>query len=619
MSYEKQIWTDGVSPLNAERFNHMEEGIFAAHGSKNEPADNDIPKVFLSGDAFADMTNEKNEVDMAMEYISKTDRFFSYIKIKFQGTSSLAYPKKNFTVKLYSDEARETKLKKDFKDWNHPGNKFVLKANWIDHSHARNIVSANLWSEVVACRSDYESLPEELRNSPRNGAIDGFPVKLYVNGTYQGVYTWNIGKDDWQFGMDEDNPNHVLLCNEDNSLHYNACNFRGLWDGFENTFAVEVGTNSTAVKNSLNTLITCVKDTDDATFKATIGQYLDVQSAIDYYLHQYVIAGLDGLGKNMLLATYDGVKWYLSAYDMDSTFGLWWNGESFVSAEYRCPYDYEQPYNLLFERIRNLFREEMVTRYAELRDSVYSYANIISHFEDFCGLVGSENYADDLVVYPEIPSAENNNLWQLRNYVRDRLHNYCDPHMLGNSAPTMVEYIEGDGNSWINTGIYPDADMVIDCSLRNPAQENAVERFFGTRADSLVFYHYAANYVRFRINGVDHAADFGIGGYHNTASKKTYSFDLSVEPDAPVAKDTILLFTRLSSAVYYEIEACGTFQLYNFKITRKSTQEVLLDLLPAVDAEGRPGMFDSVTQRMLYNDGTGAFIVPTATVAETTE
>lgn len=30
MSYEKQIWIDGESPLNAERFNYMEEGIFAA-------------------------------------------------------------------------------------------------------------------------------------------------------------------------------------------------------------------------------------------------------------------------------------------------------------------------------------------------------------------------------------------------------------------------------------------------------------------------------------------------------------------------------------------------------------------------------------------------------------
>lgn len=36
MSYEKQIWTDGVSPLNAERMNHMEEGIHAVAGAVEE-------------------------------------------------------------------------------------------------------------------------------------------------------------------------------------------------------------------------------------------------------------------------------------------------------------------------------------------------------------------------------------------------------------------------------------------------------------------------------------------------------------------------------------------------------------------------------------------------------
>lgn len=34
MAYEKQTWEDGVSPVNAERLNHMEEGIAQAGGGK---------------------------------------------------------------------------------------------------------------------------------------------------------------------------------------------------------------------------------------------------------------------------------------------------------------------------------------------------------------------------------------------------------------------------------------------------------------------------------------------------------------------------------------------------------------------------------------------------------
>ena len=98
-----------------------------------EPEEDDIPKVFFEGT----MPTTKDDVLAKMTYISKTDSFESYITIKCQGTSSMKYPKKNFTIKLFSDEARSEKLKKDFYGWGEQ-NKFCLKANWIDISHSRN-------------------------------------------------------------------------------------------------------------------------------------------------------------------------------------------------------------------------------------------------------------------------------------------------------------------------------------------------------------------------------------------------------------------------------------------------------------------------------------------------
>lgn len=401
-----------------------------------EPMDDDIPKVFIDGN----IPTTKDDVMATMRYVSKTDEFFAYIKIKCQGTSSMSYPKKNFTVKLYSDEAREAKFDKLFKDWKYGESKFVLKANYIDHSHARNIVSARLWNEVVASRSNYASLPEELKTSPKHGAIDGFPIKVYTNGTYQGIYTWNIGKDAWMWNMDEENPNHVLLCAETNTngtYAENACNFRALWNGVDGSdWSVEVGTNSTSVKNSLNALIACIKDMDDETFKSTIENYLDIQSAIDYYIHQYIICGLDGLAKNMLLGSYDLVKWYCGAYDMDSTFGLWWDGSSFVSTSYACPEEYQEQFSLLWERIEKVFVNELKERYSELRQSVYSISNMFTHFERFMDVIGSDLYEEDLNIYTGIPSGSTNNIKQIRDYIRDRLA-YCD-----NEFANMTEKVD---------------------------------------------------------------------------------------------------------------------------------------------------------------------------------
>jgi hypothetical protein len=396
-----------------------------------EPMEDDIPKVFIDGV----IPTTKDDVLAEMTYISKTEKFHAYLKIKCQGNTSMNFPKKNFTIKMYSDAERETKLKKAFKDWNSEQNKYVLKANWIDHSHSRNIVSARLWGEVIASRSDYDSLPAELKTSPNNGAIDGFPIKVYTNGTYKGIYTWNIGKDDWMWGMDEDNPNHILMCAETNTDGVYAetpCNFRALWsDVNEEDWSIEVGTNSDAVKNSLNALISCVKDTDDETFKATIGNYLDLQSAIDYYLHQYVICGTDGLGKNMLLGTYDLRKWYMGAYDMDATFGNYIiGGIGSILANTRCPEDYQEQFSLLFERICALYSSELAERYAFLRKNVYSIPNMFASFEKFTDIIGTELYNEDLSIYEKIPAGDTNNIKQIRDFIRDRL-DYCDRSILG--------------------------------------------------------------------------------------------------------------------------------------------------------------------------------------------
>ena len=439
-----------------------------------EIADKTIPMVFIDGD----IPTNKNNVLAEMRYVSDKEKFHAFIKIKYQGSSSLNYDKKNFTVSLFEDEERENKLKKVFKHWGTASNKFVLKANYIDHSHARNIVSARLWSEMVKSRPNYDTLPTEMRSSPNNGAIDGFPIKLYYNGTYQGLYTWNIGKDDWLWNMDDNNPNHILLgcCYNDNGVFNEvAGNFRALWDGVsENYWEVEVGEESDAVTASLNRLISCVKDTSDEEFKASIGNYLDLQSAIDYYLYFWVNAGLDSLENNLLLATYDGVKWICGAYDMDSVWGLHYGGYMFISPEFVCPDEYQGPYSLLWERIRTLYKDEIKERYNSLRQNVLSYANITSHFDAFCGAIGKDVYEDDIVAYPSIPSADTNNIWQLRNYVRVRLF-YVDSLMNPYVPKGYAVYISG--NNFINDNVNADGTSIFQDNIGK--QINAIG-FSGT-------------------------------------------------------------------------------------------------------------------------------------------
>ena len=94
--------------------------------SNIEPADDDIPKVYITGT----LPTSKNDgdVQVTIRYKSKTMDFTHPATLKVQGGSSVNYNKKNFTVKLYEDTSYENKAKVAFKRWPEM-NKFVLKAH----------------------------------------------------------------------------------------------------------------------------------------------------------------------------------------------------------------------------------------------------------------------------------------------------------------------------------------------------------------------------------------------------------------------------------------------------------------------------------------------------------
>lgn len=443
--------SDRYSAVDAEYLGLKFEDVYA-----------NLPRVFIDGI----IPTTQDEVFAELRYEAFGESFHAYIKIKCQGTSSMSFPKKNFTIKLYQDAARRIEMQKTFRLFGQGSNKFVLKANWVDHSHARNIIGARLWSEIVASRPDYSSLPAELRNSPNNGAVNGFPIKVYTNGEYQGVYTWNIGKDEWMFGMDKGNPNHVVLAGETNTNWNYAetpCNFRALWSGVdEEHWSVEVGKNSEAIKSSLNALISFVMTATDDQFKQELNNYLDVQGAIDYYVLMYVCGGFDNLAKNMLLITYDLKKWHCGAYDMDIFFGCNGLANTFLGATKPCPEEYAEAYSLLWERIEKLYVEELKARYPVIREKVLNFANIVNKFERFVGSIGKDLLEEDLEVYPAIPLGNENHIKQMRNFVRDRLA-YVDDEIkvLGTGFPAGVDYMLTQDTSFDGVGDYVDTGVCL--------------------------------------------------------------------------------------------------------------------------------------------------------------
>ncbi|MBQ7390535.1 MAG: CotH kinase family protein [Clostridia bacterium] len=379
----------------------------------------DMPIVYLTGDYTA-ATNAKNEVEMQVSYYDPKgeDSFDAYATIKVQGSSSTAYPKKNYTIKFYKDETFDKKLKIDF-GWGNES-KYVMKANWVDFIQARNVVSCRLWGDIVLSRNP-SAIQERLAALPTNGgAIDGFPIAVFMNGNFHGIYTMNVPKDEWMFGMD-DSETEALL-GADNWNNTNFANTIGYFEEDSSGDLVTAGwelkycgsDDTTWVTDSFNALIKFCQENEGEAFRAGAAEHLDVDAAIDYLILMYVNFMRDNASKNMLWATFDGKVWIPSVYDQDGVFGQVWDGVRIAEANKSLPgvkngkvthgfnfgpsaeYTYNGEYFILWDRIWNAYTEEVLVRYKELRETTLSEENIIAEFEAFRACIPVSVYQADI-------------------------------------------------------------------------------------------------------------------------------------------------------------------------------------------------------------------------------
>ena len=382
--------------------------------------DYDIPILYLSGNIGGISKDDK--VTLNYTY----GDLYGACTLKWQGSSSLTCPKKNYTLTLgnIDSEGKFVNEKIEIvKGWG-AQSKYCLKANFVDASHARNIVCAKLWGQIVKSRTPSN---DTLADLPNGGAIDGFPIIISLNGKFHGLYTWNIPKDGWMFGMDEKGQK-AILCAE--TAKNGAVNFKGeatLVEDAEGYLDFEVEYSSTEdtawIVTSINNLISAVKDSD-GTNLSTISKYLDWESAIDYYIHATLIANYDGVQRNYLLSTYDGVKWFFTAYDMDVVLGLRSMGSYFYSAnDTAANFESIAWANALFALIWKYKRPELRARYNELRASAMSVENVANMFVDFIADIPSTVYIDDVRRWNTIPSTSANNLSQIIPYYELRCKN----------------------------------------------------------------------------------------------------------------------------------------------------------------------------------------------------
>lgn len=348
-----------------------------------------LPVMEFSGD-ISNMSHD-DKAQMTMHVPSSG--FTGECTMKWQGHSTLAYPKKNYTVKL-DKEAK-------FYTWKEH-KKYVLKACYTDPTLAKDLVNAKMWGLIVHSRSDIIDARKKL---PNGGSIDGFPVIVMINSEFQGIYNFQIPKDDWMMAMNKDDTN------ADDECIISAANGNGTVNGLfdpAQKFSDDPGglsmewiandENQQKFLDSINTFINKAKelrDGDGSNFLKELEPYMDMQSWIDYYIFNTITNNYDGLNHNFLLSTYDGQKWFVTVYDTDlSLFMIQGSGQpNYMS------FKYASTKNAVFELIYNYGKKELKQRWNELRADILSDGN-------FC-----TNLDQTMFHVPEVGYLANNILW----------------------------------------------------------------------------------------------------------------------------------------------------------------------------------------------------------------
>lgn len=369
-----------------------------------EQTKKETPKIYIEGELTM---KEKNDIGkFKIKYQSESINLEKYVTMKIQGSSSFWYPKKNYTIKFFNDEDCSDKFKVNF-GWGRQ-NKYVLKANWTDKTHSRNIVTAHIAAQV----QDKYNL---FQNTPNNGLIDGYPVEVYLNNEFHGLYTLNIPKDDWLYGMDDNNPNHIIMVGEKYS---EATVFKEVSiDGWNN----QLDDNSPTVQQKMLRLINFVVNSTDQDFKENIEDYLNLDATLNYYVLCHTLNIADNNAKNLLFVTYDGKIWYPTLYDLDTTFGSYYHGLEL----YPTDYDLQMNHNRLFERLSILFKKEIEQRYKELRQNILSEENIINEIDKVYLQIEPSLFEKEQQKWGQLPGYE---LTQLKEYIHERLP-YVDKMM----------------------------------------------------------------------------------------------------------------------------------------------------------------------------------------------
>lgn len=429
--------------------------------------------------------------------------FKKHAILNAQGNSSLSFIKKNVAIDFCDDEWIGDKTPNiRIGEWV-PQDSFHMKAYYTDFFRGVCAVSYKLYDQIVRTRGNMYDRPwkkalidmhkiDTTTKSFGNPYIgdyslltdtgarcfpDGFPVAVYLNGAFYGIFSFQLKKHRDNYHLDKSTAEHVHL---DGTINYNILwNGNIVWGTGDNGFEVRnpknlyaIGGNkydadikqeeiagedevnawiaagqlpdgtviSSKIKKNLQmtakvkkyiqdfaNTINIIKaaastyeassktDEDLKTFKTVFEKYYDVENLIDYIIISDLIKNEDGFSKNWQWFTYGGIKWYVGLYDCDICYGAFWDGGRTTDV---LTSHLNTSLNLPTGYIIKYYVSELNARYKYLADmDIISANNVFSYIKDWTMRIGTSFYEEEYKKWKDSPcisdSVVRSEYWEL--------------------------------------------------------------------------------------------------------------------------------------------------------------------------------------------------------------
>ena len=309
-----------------------------------------------------------------------------YIGVKFQGSSTLEYRKRNLRFTFYKDSSYAKKNKIKLGEFVRTSG-FNLKSNWTDDSKMKELIMNRIFIGIWEDRDVYAQYPWNKDFTAYNdacGIIKGFPVEVKIGGKFWGL---NV------FGLKKDEKNYMLDGDDDSSGIFVSCESFGGVESWTITTASDWADEMEAVTpmskettDALNTFFDFINDrlTIDNNLipfnKFTAIERMDIIGFIDYFICLQIFQMWDNGYRNMILYSgRDKKKFYPFMYDLDLSLNRPYNMDFFDITNPQSDTKWDL---LIWEKLVDFYWDEIVNRYRYLRGRILSIDNIDKVYHD---------------------------------------------------------------------------------------------------------------------------------------------------------------------------------------------------------------------------------------------